>query len=76
MEAIMAYRNKYLGPEWTMERLQAERLRVEAAGRKESTCDDPWLYTKAARRLLDAIGWGIAERIKESRKAIDIAGGR
>jgi hypothetical protein len=56
---------------WPMERLQAERLRVEAEGRKEPTPDDPWLFTKSARRKLDMISWGIAARLKESR-ALDL----
>ena len=63
-------RNKYLdGDKWPMERLQAERLRVEARGRKEPTPVDLWLYDKDTRRQLDAIAWGITERIKEHRNS-------
>lgn len=66
--------NKYLDEKkWPLERLEEERIRIEAKHRKQSTPSDPWLFTSEGRRILDAIAWGIAERIKESKaKQVDL----
>ena len=59
-------KNKYLdGGKWPLDRLDAERRRIEAQYRKESHPGDIWLITRDGRRILDAIAWGITERLKE-----------